>query len=196
MLFTGSTVVCPRGKPGDNPLVIDLAVILASERRQDEVASVTKFKAPELLAEFNRSWRDLHALVVELQAELTKAQKALDRRKGVLLLEVVPEKLSARKLANNDAHRDAVISLDEQYQAFQETYDQIEAVVEYLKGKLKSFEHAYNSVKKIMGEDGYNMAARGPNTNLSGDAGPSAQPDRPVAASPSGKYAGWGKPKY
>ncbi len=184
MIFTGSELVCPRGKVGENPIVLDIGAILQSELRQDEVATVTKFKAPELLAEFNKSWRELHKLFVQLQSEKLKAEKAVEHRRAVLLLEVVPGKLAERKLTSNDAYREAIITLDLPYQAARDTADEIEAVCEYLKGKLKSFENAYSSVKKIMGEDSYNMG-RTSNPDLSGDAGPT----KPLPS-------GFGKAKY
>jgi hypothetical protein len=193
MIFNESELVCPRGTPGKEPLIIDIASILAAERRQDEVAIVTKFKAPELLAEFNRSWRKLHDQTTELAAELLDAGKALEKRRSVLLLEIVPSKLKERGLVNNDAHRAAVINLDPQFQALQDTYDQIEAALEWLKGKAKFFENAYHSVKKIMGEDSYNMAGKGGNPRLSIGAEESPQP---VTKSTPPSRGGWGKAKY
>jgi hypothetical protein len=181
MIFDGSVMVCPSGTPGGTPLILDLEPILVSERRQDEVATATKFRAPELVAEFNRTWRRLNDILGQLAVERLKALKALRARRDVLLLEVVPKKLASLGLPSNKENREAVIGQDAECGPRQDTVDQIEAVIAYLKGKMKSFENAYTAAKKIMGDDQYGLGAS-KNPALSGDAGPS----RP----------GFGKPRY
>lgn len=183
MIFTEQAIVCPKGKKGNEPIVIDLDKIRTSEIRQDEVAIVTKVKAPELLAEFNRSWRELHQIIVQLMSEKNDAEKEQAKRKAVLLLGEVNDILKVKGVSSTADTREAVITLDEEYQALTDTVDQIEAVVEFLKGKMKSFENAYTSVKKILtGEDSGYMGGRNP--NLGGDT--SSSPVR----------AGFGKPAY
>lgn len=195
MIFTSTELVCPRGKDGDTAMVIDLKALLASETRQEEVAFVTPQKAPELLAEFNRSWRDIHKLVIQLSSELLQAQKAVQRRKAILLLEEVPKVLKSKGLTTNDANRDAIITLDDQFDRLQDKADQIKAVVEYLKGKLKTFENAYSSVKKIMGEDAYSMLARGSNPATK-DGAPESPGFTREQSEPKAPPPGWGVPKY
>jgi hypothetical protein len=184
MIFTGTELVCPAGKPGGAPLIIDLKETLRSEQRQSEVAFVTTIKAPELLREFNIAWRDLHKIIVNLTSEQLVAERVLERRKSVLTLEVVPGKLKELGLANNDSTRTAVITLDTEYQSLQDTVDQIDAIVSHLKGKLKAFENAFNSVRKMIGEDPTHMSGR-INHALSGGAEPSTK----TYASPEAKKA-------
>ncbi len=157
MILTETQLVCPVGRPGDAPLIIDMAAIVAAERRQQEVASLSKLKAPELLWIFNKNWLDLNSLLARLQLEKNVAQKELEKRKAILLLDVIPEKLKERKIPSNDANREAFITLDEEYSRLEDTFMQITAVVKYLEGKLKSFENAYSSVKKLVGQDPYGM---------------------------------------
>ena len=180
MIFTGTELVVPAGKQGDSPKIIDLAAILRAEQRQEEVAFVTSQKAPELLREFNIAWRDLHKVVVMLASEQLAAERVLARRKAVLILEVVPAVLKSKGLSSNEGTRDAVIELDLEYQELQEVVDQIDGVVRYLKGKLESFENAFSSVKKVMGEDTSWMQAR-QNHNLTSGS----EPRKPVYVSPA-----------
>jgi len=182
MIITGAELVVPAGAPGAQAITIDLQAILISEGRQDEVAIVTPQKAPELLAEFNRSWRELDKLVVRLVAEKTKAEKEAGKRRAYLLLYEIPALLAKMDVASTMDAREAVIALDPEFQALQETVDKLDAVIEYLKGKRKSFENSYTSVKKIMGEDTYNMRGR-TNPNLSGGTEPRPRP-------------GFGTPRY
>lgn len=212
MDLTVSTVLTvPSGTPGKPPIEINLGAILISEQRQDEVAAVTPMKAPELLAEFNRSWRELHRIVATLTANENQAKKAVAKRKGVILLEVVPVKLAELKLSTSVDLREAVINTDPEYQQLQEVADQLAAVIEHLKGKMKSFENAFTSVKKIMGEDTYNMAGRGRNHSLSGDTSrpaptgrpavpstpaPASTPARQIPPPTSQPRPGFGKPRY
>lgn len=217
--MSASELVCPAGKASDPPVVINMTAILTSEARQEEIASVTPLKAPELLRAFNVAWRDLHDIIVKLESEHLAAERVLAKRKAVLILDVVPGILKEKTLTSNEANRDAVITLDPEFQVLQDTVDQIDTVVQYLKGKLKAFEMAFTSVKKIMGEDTYNMSNR-PNPHLSGGAdskpaGPSfirpvpttprTLPPRPEPTSipgegghtpPAPARTGFGKPRY
>lgn len=186
----------PAGREGEPDTIIDLQSLLASEARQDEVAYVTLTKAPELLAEFNKSWRDIHSVVSKLEAEKNKAEKAAEKRKGVLILEVIPARLKELGIASAADTRQAIIATDVDYEALTDRFDQITAALVYLKGKLKSFENAYASVKKIMGEDAFNYKNK---PGMSGGAdsrpAPSVARPGPTAPAPASK-PGWGKPKY
>lgn len=160
MIIQKDMIQCPAGTPGALPIVISLGKILQAEARQMEVANVTPQKAPELLQSFNKAWSDLHKMMTILSYEKNVAEKTANKRKAVVLLEVAPKKLEEAGLNSSVDHREAVLALDAEYQLAIETVDQIECVVEFIKGKLKSFENSFSSVKKIMGEDAYNMQGR------------------------------------
>ncbi len=210
--LSATELVCPAGKASDPQVVISMTAIMTAEARQEEIATVTPMKAPELLRAFNVAWRDLHDIIVKLTSEHLAAERVLAKRKAVLILDVVPGFLKEKNLTSNEANRDAVITLDEEFQILQDTVDQIDTVVQYLKGKLKAFEMAFTSVKKIMGEDTYNMSSK-PNPHLSGGAdarpaGPSfvrpsprprPEPDPDIAATPpptTSARGGFGKARY
>lgn len=187
MFITKELILCPRGKTGEQPVSINLAKILEAEARQMEVAIVTPTKAPELLQTFNKAWTDLHKMMTLLSYEKTVAEKEANKRKAVVLLEIAPKKLEDAGLNSSVDHREAVLSLDIEYQESLERVDQIDCTVEYLKGKLKSFENSFSSVKKIMGEDAYNMNSyRGPTSH--GEIGEQV----PVGKTESG----FGKARY
>jgi hypothetical protein len=174
--------------------MIDLGAILIAETRQAEVATVTPTKAPELLSAFNTSWRDIHQLVTKLTAEKIQAEKHVANRRARLLLEVVPAKLKELGVPSSADMREAVVQLDPERESLQDRVDQLDAAIEYLKGKLKSFENSFTSVKKIMGEDSYSYA--GKNTNLSGDTSAPIHA-RPASVPPSSGriLPGFGRPK-
>lgn len=198
MLTTSSELRVPAGNESKSDLVIDLSSIQHLEARQSEVATVTRAKAGELLSVYNKAWLDLHNLLARLEAEKNQAQRAVDQRKGVLILEVIPDKLKSLGISSAADTRTAVIDTDEEYRRLVDRLDQIEAVVMLLKGKAKSFENAYTSVKKIMGDDAFNMKS-GP--SLSGDTRSPANtslvragaPSTPTTTKPA--RAGFGNPK-
>jgi len=189
MLIEGTTVTVPGPKVGDRDIVLDLKDILVAESRQNEVAIVTLMKAPELLALFNEAWRNVDKYVKQLIAAQNTAEHQLDRRRAKLLLEIVEGVLKGAGLSSTKDTRDAVIALDDEYQVIQDRLDQITAAAEYLKGMLKSFENAFTSVKKIMGEDAFNMANRIGNSNLSHGKEPNNNP-KPTTTT------GYGKSRY
>ncbi len=197
MLIEGTTVKVPGPKPGAPEIVLDLGDIMIAEQRQNEIARVTPIKAPELLSLFNGAWRDVDKFVKELTEARIQAERQLERRRASLLLYEVEEVLKKCDLSSTKDTRDAAIALDEAYIELQDRVDQITAAGEYLKGKLKSFENAFTSVKKIMGEDAYNMSTRVGNPNLSGttERPRPKQQEAPAQASSTGRAA-WGTPKF
>ncbi len=186
MNITKELIECPRGTPGEEAIQIHLGKILEAEARQMEVAIVTPDKAPELLQAFNKAWTDLHKMMTLLSYEQTVAEKNANKRRAVVLLEVAPAALEAKGLGSSKDLRDAILDLDVEYQDAVERVDQIECVVEYIKGKLKSFENSFSSVKKIMQEDAYNM--------LSGKQDvPGGIPEQPTVGRVT---TGFGKAKF
>lgn len=161
MLITATELVVPSGSMLEADLTIDLAAILRSEIRQDEVANVTPIKAGELLAEFNRSWRDIHSVISRLEAEKNKAEKEANKRKGILLLEEIPRILKDKGITSTADTRQAVIDTDGEYEILTDRFDQLRAAIFYLKGKLESFENAFTSTKKILGESTFNYGNMG-----------------------------------
>jgi hypothetical protein len=166
-MIESTDLIVPSGD-GSVQIRISLGDILTAEIRQDEVAIVTPGKAPELLSTYNRAWRETHQWMSRLEAEKNRAEKALRNRKGVLILEVIPEKLRVLDMKSSVDIREAVIDTDAEYGALTDRVDQIKAAIMYLKGKLESFENAFTSVKKIMGESTYNFGG-GP--SMSGGTG-------------------------
>jgi len=171
LIQENAVIVVPGGREGDPyypDIRVDLGVILTNQHRQAEVASVTKMKAPELLKTFNESWRDLDKLIKQLVASEIVAEREVEKRKATMLLEEVEGILKSKtNVSSTKDTRDAVIILDPTYQRLQDRVDKIHAMSEFLKGKLKSFENAYTSVKKILGEDPTSMLYRHGNPNLS-----------------------------
>ena len=182
MLIQETHMTVPAGKTGALPIKIDLASLLIAEQRQDEIAMVTPIKAPELLALFNRAWRTADEYVTKLTREKIAGEREQEQRKSRLLLDEIPAILEAKKVKDSKDTRDAAIALDDQMVTITERVDELTAAVAYFKGKLRSFENAFTSVKKIMGEDMYSMQGRIGNKNLSGATRPEpprADPPRP-----------------
>ena len=162
MLIEGTTVRLPGPTADSAELVLNLEKVFLAEVRQGEVATVTPFKAPELLAFFNKIWLDLDEMIKDLVAAETKAEQEVGRVRARLLLNEVEAIIKEKKVASTKESRDAVIVLDQRYIDAQDRVDAIHATAEWLKGKMKSFENSYTSVKKIMGDDAYNMSSRRP----------------------------------
>lgn len=167
MLIEATTVTVPSPRVDIPARTLNLKNIQIAEVRHSEVAMVTPVKAPELLVLFNSAWNDCDTYYKQLSYALTVAEQELGNRRSTILLYEVEVFLKGRSIPSTKDTRDAVIMLDTTIQELQGKVDQLKAVAEYMKGKMKFFENAYSSVKKIMGEDAYNMSSR-PNPNLSG----------------------------
>lgn len=171
MLITGYEIVCPTGNPEKSPILINIKALNAIEGRIHEVAFVTPQKCPELLAMFNKGYLDLHHHITVLIAERMLAERNLGKIKAVIVLDKAPTILKEKGLPPNSlpSIKQALFDSDNECLAAQERVDQITCVIELLSGKLKAFEMAYNSVKKILGGD--NNFSHRRNTDLNGDTG-------------------------
>lgn len=163
MLFTGTEIVCPSGKPGAKTIVVDLKEISKIEARIQEIQVFTKEKAPELLSQFTIAWKDLHQNVVLLTKELNDAERHANRIKGRIILDEMPKELERRGLlatrspSGNDDQRKAMLSQSDEYEEALDRVAYIEAVIELLKGKLIAFDMAYTSIKKLISDNGSSM---------------------------------------
>jgi hypothetical protein len=203
MLIEGTTLTLP-GATEDKPdQTLDLGSILIAEGRQQEISFVTPIKSAELLYTFNKAWLDTDKLVKGLAADLVKAEKAVATRRSRILLYEVEPFLKQQGVPSTKESREAFIILDERYGVLQERVDQLYAAQEWLKGKMTAFTNSYTSVKKIMGEDTYNMSGRMNNPNLSGGGSqkpflkqepttPTPTTTPPTKTTPSG----YGKSRY
>ncbi len=176
-------VECPRGA-GGSPLGFALGQVLRDEARQAEIAQITAAKAPELLATFNRAWLYVQERVAMAEYELSQARGAVDMRKAVVMLDVVPQVLEQKKLAQNADLREAVVQTDPEYRALLDRVDKIKAVVEFLRVKAKGFENAFTATKRILQVE---IMGRGP---APGGASPQEQ------ARPVGADIGFGENSY
>lgn len=179
MNITEKIITIPRGVTGLAPLEIDLTNVYRAEGRIPEVAFVTPQKAPELLAVFIDAYASLAKHIVAVDFERSQAERAANKLRAIILLDKVPTILkdkgltSARSPSGSEDLRKAILDSDEEYTSALDKIDQLNALVELIKGKSRSVEMAYTSVKKIIGENAYNFR----NTNLSG---PAESPKPPV----------------
>lgn len=180
MLTLDSKVfICPRGTPGLAPLQFEMGEVYKAEGRINEVAFVTSEKAPELLATFNQAFLILTRQITAVDLERQKAVREANKRRSVVILDLAPSILKEKHLvkdsnpAGSADLREAVLDADAEYLGLLDKADQIAAVQELLKGKLKAIEMAYTSVKKILGESAFNYNTHNtsaPN-EITGEAG-------------------------
>lgn len=152
ILKTNTSLVCPRSD--GSGLVIDLTVVHIAEDRIQEVAIVNQHRAPELLAVFNQAYLHIRENKNFLELESIEAHKVATKRKSVMLLDQIPDILEQKGLSNTKAHQEAVLALDPEYEKALEIAQHIDCVIALLETKMEAIVMAYNSVKKIIGQDG------------------------------------------
>lgn len=176
LISTQEEIVCPRGNSNGNPILINIKEILRLESRTDEIQSLTPQKAGELMAVFIRAWRDLHKDVMVLTKERDDAERNCNKVRGRVILDEVPRILKERGLASSRSPsgsedlREAILSQDESYQEASEKLQYITCVLELLKGKMRSFQMAYEAAKNILKENGnYMLNQHNPNLRINED---------------------------
>jgi|SRR6202142_2287477 len=155
MLDTDKCLIVPVAIVGQHPIIINLEQILIAEKRQDEVAYVNSEKAPELLATFNKQWLELSRIVAELTSARNVAERELGKRRSVILLDLMNERLAAKGVSSSADNREAVILLDPEYIKLSEIIDQISAVLELMQGKRKGMDNSFTATKRIITQDTY-----------------------------------------
>ena len=91
--------------------------------------------------------------------------------------------------------RDAVLGQDAEYQEALDRVQKTICVIELLRGKMKGFEMAYTSVKKIIGENPRGMLNRGPGSGVGTAPVGGSNPD-PMRPSRPQSTPGFGVPRY
>jgi hypothetical protein len=145
---------------GNKIFKMDITNVVYALGRIDDVQHVTPAKAPELLTVFNQAYLELTDHSTKLMYQLTRASNEVDTVKARILIDKIPVLIEEKKLPSSKDIRDALIAADPEYQAVKTTFDRIECLLENLKGKQKSIEMAYSSVKKIIDGNNYNMASK------------------------------------
>lgn len=142
-------IIVPRGTQSGSAFRIDLKPILVAEARAVEVSAVTKHKAGELLRCFNEAWRIVKQHIAVQFKNRADAEKKLNETHALILLDKVPGILKEKGISSSADTREAVISLQPEYQEALENYNYINAVVAYLETKAMFFERSFQSVKKL-----------------------------------------------
>ena len=158
-----TSIVCPDLNGEEVSLQIDMNTIWEAENRIPDIATVNSFKAPELLSVFNRAYLYCHEQMTKLEYEVHRMETIANKRKSIVLLDIVPEYLESKNMSNgknrmgSEDIRTAILNLDEEYGKITETIQQNRCILELVKGKMKGFEMAFTSVKKILGDSTFNM---------------------------------------
>lgn len=188
----------PPGKPGGQPIEIDMGFWARQEARLAEVANVTPMKAPELLSTFNKAALELDRLANTVELEYQFAVRESEKVRASVLLDKVPKILQEKGLVKpsnplgSEDLRAAILAQDAELEQACETADMLKALVKMLRGKYDAFERAFRSVRTMVGEQNFNFSNFLPDRNLS--AGRDSAKPTQVGIKPA--PAGFGTPKF
>lgn len=177
-LELGTLLKIPRGSPGVEPLEFELDEIIRAEDRKRDIITVNRETAPELMFVLNVAYCSILRMLSQISFEYTQALKYAHKRKSQVILDIAPEilktkgLLSGRSPAGSEDLRTAVLDGDEEYLRLLDTVGMLEAAHEYLKGKAKGFEWAYQSVKKIYDGNNSNLGSMSLNHGHSDEESP------------------------
>lgn len=198
----------------DSQLSIELDYAYKAEARIHELAFVNKTTAPELCAAFNSAYARLAETFGMLLYKLGQAEIAVKRRKAVLTLDVIPDKMTEKKLGKgNEDIREAFYYLDDDYVKAKDALASIEAAKELIYIKMNALRMAFEATKAVLKDTGFTGEAKG-GVSAIPETAPMVTPGwvpvveqtrtdspppgySPVVAQSDGNYKGWGvKPKY
>jgi len=143
--------IVPAGDGVGNPILLDIAAVVAAEVRLQEVAQTNSHNAAELLSCFADNWGKLNRTITLLTHERNVAKHHRDIAYAEALLGADAE-LEKRKTKSSKEMREAVAEVNPQVRAATERLNEIITVLSYIGGKALEFQNAYNSVKKLISE--------------------------------------------
>lgn len=144
--------VVPAGDGVSSPLVFPMVDVVRAMGRLDELAFANYYKAQELSTTLNRAWLQLKKYHTQLSYERIKAEERVKDARSDTLLELTDAAMKVRGFSKSNAElREAIVQKDDRYREARKCYNQINAAVEFLGGKLKALENGYRQAQKIMG---------------------------------------------
>lgn len=155
MELTRTELIIPAGNPELPDRHIDMVNLYQLESRKQEVATVNKMYAPELMRAFEQGYGLASRAMVGVRLEIDRAKEALNKRKAVVMLDIAPTVLREKGLTTKASPagavelREAVLSSDEIYLDLLDRFNRLEAAYELLKIKAKGFEMSFQSVRKV-----------------------------------------------
>lgn len=145
----------PSGDPNKDPQKYDIEKMWKLEARRPEISTVTKVNAPELMQAFTDGYGITSRICAKLEGELEQAESAMEARKATVYLDEAPKILKQKGVvrdsnpSGSEEQRKAVLALDKEYKNLKDRYDQIKAAKALMNTYSKTFEMAFQSVKKI-----------------------------------------------
>jgi hypothetical protein len=128
--------------------VLQMGEVWHLQSRKEEISSVNRVKAPELMRAMEDGFSKLAPMSAMVNSQLSKAEAMLKQRQSVVLLDVVPEYEKERGKMSAD-QRKALILVDPEVQRLQDVYDQLTALNRLLRDEMDGFRMAFSAVKKV-----------------------------------------------
>ncbi len=146
--------------PNGTSFMIDLSLANHAESRLTELAYVNKQTAPELMSIFLKAYTNSRDYMCRVKYHYTVAQSLADQRKALILLDLAPLEAQKRGVATKaspsgtEDFRASLVALDAEYQRLVEIGNSLRAAYEWMSGKAKTCELAYQSAKKVYADSG------------------------------------------
>jgi len=141
---------------------IDVTKIVLYSRKIKEIGTLNKMMAPIYLQDFIIACDLVNAMLSSAVRCHIDATSQLEQAEAIAYLDRAPDYLSAKGIKDTNESRKKYIDIDIDVIKAKDVKAKTEAMVVFLKNKLRSFQDAHNAVKKIAygdqqftGEEGY-----------------------------------------
>jgi hypothetical protein len=151
MLELKGKLIVPSGTISESsaPITLDMEQIYHTESRLGDIRVANTENYVELMGTFNEAAHTTMKYIAKIEFELLMAKQQYDRRKAVLILDVIPEELRKREIKSSEDVRNSFLTLDEECARYKDRIDCLTAAITLLDGKVKSFVRAFNAAKSV-----------------------------------------------
>lgn len=151
MLELKGKLIVPRGIISESalPMTLNMEQIYSVEARLGDIRVANSENYVELMGTFNEAAHTTMKYIANVEFELLMAKQQYDRRKAILILDIIPEELKKREMKSSEDVRNSFLTLDEECARYKDRIDCLTAAISLLDGKVKSFVRAFNAAKSV-----------------------------------------------
>lgn len=129
---------------------IDITKIAQFSNKRSELPGLTKMSAPDFLRTMIEAIDMTTTLLSRAIHQNLKAKSALEQAESIAYLENASAYLIQQGIKDSAEARKRYVDLDVKVIAAKDEYARTEALIHFLKGRLKNFQNTHDDAKKIV----------------------------------------------
>jgi hypothetical protein len=129
--------------------MVDISKLIKYTKKLNDIGSISKMMAPVYISDFIQAIDVTSSMLAAAVKEDLEAKAALETAEAIAYLDKAQAYLESKGVKDSSEARKRFVDIDEDVMRCKNDKARTEALVCFLKGKLKNFQNAHDSLKKI-----------------------------------------------